>query len=92
MTLTQSEAEKLARTLRGLLQIERTTLDGVRDGIMMLCDHILSGSMKREIENAAYEQVARELYECKWMNGPEAAKIVRALIQPPAQKVREAGR
>lgn len=61
MTITQSEAEKLARTARALMGIERTTLDGVRDGIIKLCDHILTGSMKREIENAAFERAIKHV-------------------------------
>lgn len=52
MTLTQDEAEKLARKLRP------TSVHGLPEEVdprdlQRLCNHILSGDMKREIENAA---------------------------------------
>lgn len=54
MTLNQSEAEKLARELRcaGSYGVNEVEL------IHQLCYHILSGDMKREIENAAYARCA----------------------------------
>ena len=51
--MTNDEAEKLALKIRESV-IGRSWLQ-VRD----LCDHILSGSMKREIENAAFERAAK---------------------------------
>lgn len=72
--MTQDEAETLARTVKLSAGYE---LDGkVGD----LCDHILSGDMRREIENAAYDRIA---LECE-RNGASLAKAIRSLMRPPA--------
>lgn len=61
--MTNDEAEKLARKLLPAdfnpsdYFLPRITVGDVR----ALCNHILSGSMKREIKNAAYEREARAL-------------------------------
>lgn len=57
--MTNDEAEKLARETLTRMQRERTVSALSWDDISLLCDHILSGSMKREIENAAYERAAK---------------------------------
>lgn len=66
--MNQDEAEKLARATRALMGIERTTLDGVRDGIMMLCNYIIAGDHKRSIENAAFERAAKVAHQ--YVNKP----------------------
>lgn len=55
--MTQSEAEKLARQLK---HVDPYALSSLGPEIGSLCDHILSGDMKREIENAAITTVADE--------------------------------
>lgn len=61
MTLSQAEAEKLARQLK---HVDPYALSSLGPEIGSLCDHIISGSMKREIENAAFKQADAEI--AKW--------------------------
>src|SRR5690242_9487413 len=52
--MTHDEAMRLAREIRA-------QYDGFsfHERIVELCDHILSGDYKREIENAAFERAAK---------------------------------
>lgn len=97
IALTQSEVEKLARKLRSETLLPRGA-DPIVSGqdLRALCDHILSGDMQREIENAAYKRAADMVDDA----GFHAASVgdacqghfaicanrIRSLIQPPAQK------
>lgn len=101
--MRQDEAERLARKMRSETFLPRGA-DPVVSGqdLRALCDHILSGDMRREIENAAYERAAleseangnyrrhNEMYgESAGLKSDAAtwiAKRIRSLIQPPAQK------
>lgn len=94
--MTQDEAEKLARWLYDIMKLSKADRHGVRDGVKSICNHILSGDMKREIENAAYINAANRCSNGRV--GKWCASQIRSLIQPPAQqkdaelKAREAGR
>ena len=76
-------AQELAQKLRP----ENTDEGLCYDDLRALCDYILSGDMKREIENAAYRQAASiAASHVKRFNGLQIAEAIEALIQPPAQK------
>lgn len=82
--MTNDEAEKLARELKASAHI--SVFSGE---ITRLCDHILSGDMKREIENAAYRRTAEWIKgQCNGAIGAQllARDLLTALIQPLAQK------
>lgn len=86
--MTQDEAEKLARLMRP--QADTDSMTGIirsSGDLRALCDHILSGDMRREIENAALRRAA-EVAEAAGMDGSpsQIKQQVLALIQPPAQK------
>lgn len=55
--MKQDEAEKLARKVLPRKGAPNNQWCPRRaDELRALCDHVLSGDMKREIENAAYER------------------------------------
>lgn len=86
MTNDEVEAEKMARALRPGDELPADwMLHNVTVGeLRSFCDHILSGDMKREIENAAYRNARAILVGCDTIS--EADDKIYALIQPPAQK------
>lgn len=81
--MKQDEAERLARKLR-----PDDTDEGLHyDDFRALCDYILSGDMKREIENAAYRHAASiAASHVKRFNGLQIAEAIEALIQRSTQK------
>lgn len=91
--MRQDEAEKLALLLR-----PEDTDEGLHyDDFRALCDYILSGDHKREIENAAFELAAELIastgvtmfegnYEAAVKNRAWIRNQIRSLIQPPAQQ------
>lgn len=82
--MKQDEAEKLAREVRNELGRDQGENEpSFKADIVRLCDHILSGDMRREIENAAYRRAANKLASHHYQTAHE---IVLALIQPPAEK------
>lgn len=80
--MKQEDVEKLARDLmprNAGIAVLVTSAD-----LKRLCHAILSGDMKREIENAAIATVADEFSDAF---GDEAmVTFIRSLIQPPTQK------
>ncbi len=89
--MTKDEVEKLAREVRPsnkLIAQKGKAFYEAGQKLQRLCDHILSGDYKREIENAAYERAAR-ISSFGFQRGLCAAEIeqnILSLIQPPAQQ------
>lgn len=93
--MTNDEAMKLARLTLRAMQHEQSAVSLSWADVRALCDHILSGSMKRGIENAAFERAGGKLDKAASDSDHSkvaraaftiAARFVRELIQPPAQQ------
>lgn len=77
--MKQDEAEKLARRVLSRIKSLRALYD-IDEDVEKLCNHILSGDMKREIENAAIAMVADEYSDAF---GDEVVEtFIRTLITP----------
>lgn len=99
--MTNDEAMQMARKLSKRIYENAGSLGTAPSDdaseIADLCDYILSGSMKREIENAAIKRAARAVanmpaslfsgnYDAAVKNRAFIRNTIRFLIQPPAQK------
>lgn len=91
--MTHDEAMKLAHKLKNKLPFRSDVVD--------LCDYILSGDYKRDIESAAFERcnqiaitragiasydVSEDYQDGESAAARDIADEIRALIQPPVQK------
>lgn len=95
--MINDEAMRLARKVKS----HPGALGDFLCDIDRLCDYILSGDHKREIENAAFERARKAVERAIFHVAPDqiSSDIVRAtdraiseLRKPPAQKAREARR
>lgn len=96
--VTQDKTEKLARELQAQMRAAMEATPGSKAmlaflPVLNLCDHILSGDMRREIENAAYRRANSLVLKQCGTEGDHAdnalcaaSDAIVALIQPAAQK------
>lgn len=75
--MKQDEAEKLARKLLAGTCLTNRRANDIRN----LCDYILSGDMKREIENAAYLRVLSAITDGTCDSLSEAEDRIRGLAR-----------